>query len=374
MNRSPALSTSLLQHAARRQLRLSALLLLVLAVVAACGVTPTGQTNQGPASLPTIVSQSAIVCESPARPAPAGGCVVQDAATGISLRVTNAYADVTSTVVQLETANTAGYPLAIIWGPQLALPSGRTFQVAGGSSGAATSLTVYDPVPPADFAPLVHFVTTAHFMLPQYFGMNPPTAPPAPPWLKELDRITLSVPFALAPARSGSSTYQQAPIVKQGIGVQVQWLQVSPARTAFYGPAGGASIELLFSGLPADLELLSFLRLESQNSIGGTRGDYGPGRVELQIPGMSVSTPAFTVLQNPPWPHDSQVQSVDPTVGATGTVQVEVSYQGGGIPTGQPATVSISQIQLLTGGIDGNTGAPPTLPTYQITLPLTSVP
>ncbi len=374
MNRSPALSTSLFQHAARRPLRLSALFLLVLAAAAACGVPPTGQTNQGPASLPTIVSQSAMVCESSAHSAAAGGCVVQDAATGISLRVANAYADVTSTVVQLETANTAGYPLAI-WEPQLALPSGRTFQAAGGTLGYPTSLTVYDPVPPADFAPLVHFVTTAHFMVPRSLGMNPPTAPPAPPWLKDLDRIAVSVPFALAPARSGGYTYQQAPIVKQGIGVQVQWLQISPAHTAFYGPAGGASIELLFSGLPADMELLSFIRLESQNSIGGgTQGDYGPGRVELQIPGMSVSTPAFTVLQNPPWPHDSQMRSVDPTVGAAGTVQLEVSYQGSGVPTGQPATVSISQIQLLTGGIDGNTGTPPTLPTYQITLPLTPLP
>jgi len=371
MNRSPALSTSLLPYAARRPLRLSALFLLVLTAAAACGVRPTRQTNQGPASEPTIVSQSDIVCESPAHPAPAGGCVVQDAATGISLRVANAYADVTSTVVQLETTNTAGYLLAIIWGPQLALPSGRTFQAAGGESGALHSLTIYEPVPPSDYAPLVHFVTTAHFMLPVYNGMNPPTAPPAPPWLiNDLDRITVSVPFALAPARSGGSTYQQAPIVKQGIGVQVLWLQISPARTAFYGPAGGASIELVFSGLPADMELLSFIRLQSQISMGGlTQGDNGPGLVRLQIPGMSVSTPAFTVLQNPP-----SHGSVDATVGAAGTVQLEVSYQGSGVPTGQPATVSISQIQLLSGGIDGNSGITPTLPAYQITLPLTPLP
>lgn len=370
MNRSPALSTPLLQHTARRPLRRSALFLLVLVAAAACGVRPTGQTTQGPIRLPTIVSHSAMVCESPAHPAATGGCVVQDAATGISLRVTNAYADATSTVVQLETTNTASYPLAIR-DPHLALPSGRTFQVAGGYLSAPTSFTIYDPVPPADFAPLVHVVTTAHFTLPVSHGMNPPTAPPAPPWLKALDRIAVSVPFALAPVRSGGYTYHQAPIVKRGIGVQVQWLQVSPAGTAFYGPAGGASVELLFSGLPADMELLSFIRLKSQNSIeGGAEGDYGPGLVELHIPGMTVSTPAFTVLQNPPWPHGSQLRSVDPTVGAAGTVQLEMSYQGSGVPTGQPATVSISQIQLLTGGIDGNTGIPPTLPLYQITLPL----
>ncbi len=112
------------------------------------------------------------------------------------------------------------------------------------------------------------------------------------------------------------------------------------------------------------MELLSFIRLQSQNSIaGGTGGNFGPGRIQLQIPGMSVSNPVFTILQHPLMPHDAP--SVDPTVGTAGTVQLEVSYQGSGVPTGQPATVSISQIQLLTGGIDGNTGAP-TLPTYQI--------
>jgi hypothetical protein len=360
-----------LQPAARRPRRLNALFLLVLAVTA-CSVRPTGQTNQGPTRWPPIVSHSAIVCVAPAHPSAAGGCVVQDSATGISLRVTNAYADVTSTVVQLQTANTAAYPLDISE-PQLALPSGHPFQAAGGSSGEFSSITLYEPVPPEDMGPLVHFVTTAHFMAPVYSGMSPPppTAPPAPPWLTDLDRIALSVPFALAPARSGSYTYHQSSIVKQGIGVQVQWLQIAPARSAFYGSAGGASIELRFSGLPADMELVSFMRVLAQNAIAGvTQGNSGPGLVLLHIPGMTVRLPAFTVLQSPPYPHDAQVQSGEPTVGGAGTVQVEVSYQGSGVPTGQPATVSISQIQRLTGGIDGNTGDWPTLPTYEITLPL----
>ena len=101
MNQSSAPTSSHVKHAIHWPLRLSALLLLVLAAVAACGVRPGTQTNQGPTSLPAIVSQSAMVCEAPAHSASLGGCVVQDAATGISLRVTNTYADVTSTVVQL---------------------------------------------------------------------------------------------------------------------------------------------------------------------------------------------------------------------------------------------------------------------------------
>lgn len=372
MHPTPARTTSPGRRATQWPLRLSALLLLVL-TAAACGARPSGQMTKGSATVPAIVSHSTIDCLPPARASSAGGCVVRDAATGISLRVANAYADVTTTVVQLETTNTAGYPLGI-WDSQLALPSGRTFLAAGGDSGTATSLTIYEPLPPEDFGPQVHFVVTAHFMPPTYNGLYPPTLPPAPSWLKDVGRIALSVPFALAPERSGDYMYKQAPVVKQGIGVQVEWLQVSPEHTAFYGAAGGASIELLFSGLPADMELLSFTRLESRNSIGmgsnGSQGDLGPGLVELGIPGMTVSTPAITILQNPPWPNDPGMRSVDPTVGAAGTVRVEVSYQGSGVPTGQPATLSISGIQLLTGGIDGNSGATPTLPSYQITLPL----
>lgn len=124
---------------------------------------------------------------------------MQDAATGLSLRVANAYADGTSTVIQLQTANTASYPLDIS-DSQLALQSGRTFKGAGGVSGGPVSSTIYEPVPPNDFRPLVHFVATAHFMLPEYNGFTPPTLPPAPPWLNELDHIAMSVPFALAPA------------------------------------------------------------------------------------------------------------------------------------------------------------------------------
>jgi hypothetical protein len=217
----------------------------------------------------------------------------------------------------------------------------------------------------------VHFVATAHFRVQAYWGMNPPTPPPAPPWLQDLDHIVVSVPFALTPVRSGGYTYHLAPVVSQGIAVQVQSLAFASGDTAFYGSAGGASIELHFSGLPANMELLSFLRLESQESItGATEGDSGPERVELQIPGMTVRTPAFTLLQSPAWPPDDGVPPSDPTVGPAGIVQLEVSYQGSGAPTGQPATLSISQIQLLTGGIDGNSGTPPVLPAFQITLPL----
>jgi hypothetical protein len=376
LQQSPRQTDSRPQHAARRPLRLCAMVVFVpvLVLATACGVRPSAhvsrgsQVAQGPTSLPPTGSHGTLVCLPPAQPSPAGGCIVQDAATGISLRLVNAYADVTSTVVRLETTNTPGYPLDI-WQAQLALPSGRSLMDAGGQSGGGASFTVYEPVPSEEVSPLVHLVATAHFRVRASWGLTRPPLPPAPSWLSALPQLALSLPFALTPVRSGGYLYHQAPIVEHGIAVQVQSLAFASGDTAFYGSAGGASIELLVSGLPADIELLSFIRLESRESItGATEGDLGPGLLDLLIPGMTVSTPMITILQSPAWPNDSGVPSVDPTVGAAGTVHLEVSYQGGGVPSGQPAVLTISQIQLLTGGIDGNTGTPPTLPMYQITL------
>ena len=117
--------------------------------------------------------------------------------------------------------------------------------------------------------------------------------------------------------------------------------------------------------------MLSFIRLESQEHFGASQGgDYGPGLIDLQIPGMSVSTPAFTILQDPMWPQNGNETSEEPLVGTAATVQLEVSFQGSGKPSGKPATLSISGIQFLTGGSDGTSGNTPVLPFYQITLPM----
>ena len=93
-------------------------------------------------------------------------------------------------------------------------------------------------------APGVEIIATTSYSLPVYNGMYPPTMSPAPPWLNHLDRISVRVPFTISPPRLGGYTYHQPPVVKQGIGVQVQMLDYSPAHSAFYGMAGGARIEL----------------------------------------------------------------------------------------------------------------------------------
>ncbi|MGO8947311.1 MAG: hypothetical protein ACLQUY_06545 [Ktedonobacterales bacterium] len=354
-----------LRDTIRWQARVIVPMLLVLVATASCGAGPSSNRT------------TRIYCALPSHPSAQGGCITQDPATGISLRVSNAYADATSTVVKLEIANTAGFPLSIE-DPKLALLPGGALQsgggeitdVTGGGSTSSTALLVYVPVPAADFGQMVQFVASCGFSGVLSSGRLPPTSPPAPPWLGQIGHLILSVPFELSPVRSGDYSYHQAPVIKQGIGVRVLSLQYSSTHTVFYGTAGGASIELIFSGLPADLDLLSFVRLESNEGFGlGEEGDYGPGLLVLHIPGMTISTPAFTVLQPPQW--QRYLQLINPTVGSSGTVELEVSYQGTGKPTGEPATLSISKIQFLTGGIDGNSGNVPVLPSYQITLPMT---
>lgn len=358
-------------------LRLPAVFVLTLAAVLAltacggAGAQLAPQVTATPMSVGITGTSNGLGCVAPAQPSPAGGCVTLDSATGISLRVTDAYADVTGTVIRLQTSNTARYPLGLDEA-QLALTSGRLLQPGnGGTSGGDASLAFFEPLPAQDFAPRVELVASDGFMEPITHGLYPPTLPPAPPWAAHLDQITLRVPFVISPEQSSFHAYQQAPTVKQGIGVQAQSLDISPSHAAFYGAAGGARVELRFSGLPSDLELLSFIRVVSERTVdGGTMGDYGPGLIALDIPGMTVDTPVMTLLQSPMWPSGGSAPSTEPTVGSAGVVQFEVCFLGSGVPSGQPATLTISGIQRLTGGIDGNSGVVPTLPSYQFTLPL----
>jgi hypothetical protein len=298
------------------------------------------------------------------------------------VRLTDAYADVTGTLVHLVTSNTYNYPLGA--GGRLSLASGYVLkETIGGYSGGSDVLIVDEPLSPQDFSPNVEIIASVGFSPPVYMGFYPPTMPPAPPWLNDLDHVTIRVPFTINPPRLGGFIYHQTPTVKQGIGVQVQSLDYSPAHSSCLGEAGGARIEVRFTGLPADLELLSFIRVESRRySIAsscdgggtGSSGNLGSGRFALTIPGMSLGIPVMTLLQSPAWPTDSNEPSSEPTVGSAGTVELEVAFPGSGTPTGQPATLTISDIQALINNPAAsqniNTPNVPTLPTYQITLPL----
>lgn len=353
-----------------RPVLLSALLILA-ATLSGCATGAISRQIPGGSSSSAIQMSGPIGCVAPSKPSPAGGCVVTDAKTGISLRVADAYADVTGTIVRLATTNTYNYPLSVSQA-QLALPSGYILKDGnGGMSGGAFALIADEPLPPQEMKLPVHLIATARFAPPTYNGMFPPTLPPAPPWLNTIYNIPLSLTFTINPARSGSYTFHQAPTVAQGIGVQVESLDTSPAHTAFFGQAGGARIRLRFTGLPKDMELLSFILVASQRTInGGTGGDNGPGLVQLHIPGMSVGAPAGTFLLSPEWPATSQGPSTAPTVGAAGTVEFEAVYLGSGTPTGEPATLAISDIRLLTGGEDATSTSTAQLPSYQFTLPL----
>ena len=122
MNLSSAPVSLCLERAAPRRPG-SVALFLVMVAATACSTrsaSSVSQATQLPATqLPTstaivaptatpidwngaIVWNGAIGCMASSRPSSAGGCVVQDAASGISLRVSQGYANVTNTVLQLD--------------------------------------------------------------------------------------------------------------------------------------------------------------------------------------------------------------------------------------------------------------------------------
>ena len=159
-NHRPSPTGRGLLQAVERRARMGLLLILMLAALAACGLGTNASAPPTPTAIP---SQGGFVCLPPARTSVAGGCEVEDAATRIFLRVANAYADATGTVMQLQTTNTAGYPLDI-GASLLALQSGQDLASAGGTSGNAAATTIYEPLPPDDFGPQIHLVATAHFI------------------------------------------------------------------------------------------------------------------------------------------------------------------------------------------------------------------
>jgi hypothetical protein len=357
----------------------------VLLVGASLAISACGHLTSDipPASALTPVPSGNIGCLAPSRPASAGGCVTTDAATGISVRVAHAYADVTGTLVHLVSSNTYHYPLML--NGRLSLKSGYVLQGRiGGYSTANDTVIGDEPLPTRDIAPNVEIVATATFGPPISSGWSQPTYSLIPPWVNRVNDITIRVPFAISPLRAGGFNYHLAPTVEQGIGVQVQSLDYSPAQTSCFGQMGGARVEVRFTGLPADLELLSFILVESRSPVydskscgtgNGSAGDNGPGTFTLTIPGMSLGIPNMTLLQSPKFVTTGNEPSSGPTVGAAGIVEYEVAFPGTGAPTGQPAMLAISDIQALTGGLDGASpsvreGNAPTLPTYHITLPM----
>src|SRR5262245_20578099 len=173
MKLSVVLISPSLRWAAMRPPRAAALF-LVMVVATACdarSASSVSQATQLPATqLPTstpiaaatataidwngaIVWSGAIGCMAPSRPSSAGGCVVEDVASGIALRVSNAYANVTNTVLQLDVTEPEAVQVQCIGineDPKTRRPSGQLLHGIDGYYGGPSALLADEPLPAED--------------------------------------------------------------------------------------------------------------------------------------------------------------------------------------------------------------------------------
>jgi hypothetical protein len=168
MKRVWALAGARVKRTGWRSLRLVALAVIILAVVA-CGHLTTSLDGQDQGNGVATGVSGNMTCLAPSRPSPTGGCVTTNSATGISMRVAGAYADVTGTVVKLIAANTYNYPLSL--DGRLALRSGYVLQAAIGDYMSWPDTVIVDePLPPQDFAPRVALIASASFSEMPFWG------------------------------------------------------------------------------------------------------------------------------------------------------------------------------------------------------------
>src|SRR5262249_54821122 len=151
------------------------------------------RASSGPTNTPTTTWNGAIGCVSPSQPSPAGGCIVQDATTGISLRVAQAEADVTSTVIRLEAVRGGSESVRIEVLHLTRQPAGKVLQQVAGYYSGHDSLLAFEPLPADAFGqpmPLVAAADLEPILEPSASGGTPTVSAPS-----------MSVPFALRPVR-----------------------------------------------------------------------------------------------------------------------------------------------------------------------------
>jgi hypothetical protein len=156
----------------------------------------------------------------------------------------------------------------------------------------------------------------------------------------------------LNPAAGNAYTYHAPAVVHQGIGMQLQSLEVAPANQ-IGAKDGGVRIMLAITGLPANTLIQSFYGWYpySNPPLHGspaysvppcTSVQPNPTRALLTIPGFAVHAGNTGISFPIPFSSDSMQ-----TVGDGGTVQIELLYPGQGTPDGTVGILVISNLQLL---------------------------
>ncbi len=225
----------------------------------------------------------------------------------------------------------------------------------------------YFPLSPAQLAQPVHLVLTVHHVT---------------IWTNQKPRTVAShkvgvwkLPFAVNPVAGTIYHLPSSTVSNQGIGIQLQTLEVAPPSQTALGQ-GGIRIMLLMTGLPPHTLLQSFSGWQAAlDAITATRGNCPPHTscsqqadvsAVLQLPGFMVQTQGANGIS---LPLASQSQTAVQMVGATGTMQLELLYQGQGTPAQGTGTLTISNFKVFLAGSPQPVVAA-TLPPWQLAIPV----
>ena len=301
---------------------------------------------------------------------------------GVTLQIVSAYADPLGTAVQVAISGTnQQLHFPELQDPTLTLTdsAGKSFTFTTAMTGGQGGYFGVDPrnqVARFDYLPLpmqqlqgplqaifvVHTLTLAT-------GVKPPsTLPPLTGTWKSA--------FTVNPLAGKSYTYAVFAVVHQGIGMQVQSLEIASPNQMGVAPTGGVRLMLIITGLPANTLIQSFYGWYPYATPPGHSSpvcpvppchvtQLNPPRALLTIPGFAVHAGNNGISF--PVPLSSDETQTD---GNGGTVQVELLYPGQGTPDGSMGALTITNLQLLMA--NGNqTGPKETLlSTWTLEMPL----
>lgn len=320
-------------------------------------------------------SQTANISTNPLKPGLIGN-TLPSIDQGITVQVLYVYADPISTTVQAAISGVQLFDPSLL-DPTLTDNKGHSFAFDAAGS-------IYTDTDPTNVTGIFKFLPLPTSMLHQALRLTfsahnitsvnkkPPVA--AGDATKKGD---WSIPFTVNPVAGITHQLHLSAIFNQGIGVQIQSIEIAPTTQTNMGQQGGIRILLTVSGLPSEMLLQSFYGWQPTDSPNPTtRGgalcttvstciQSVPTSAVLTFPGFTANTQGRNGITVP---LDSQFQSQAQTIGPSGTIQVELLYPGQGIPSGT-GTLTVANLHVLVSG-SVQPSIKSTLPPWHLTLPL----
>ncbi len=280
----------------------------------------------------------------------------------ITLQVVSAYADPLGTEIQvLITGTNPQINQPILNDPTLILTdsAGRSFTFASPSfafgEGGYQFANAHYGIGTLNYLPMpiqqLHTSLQATFVAHSITLVTGTKQPPVLPLLAGTWKST----FTLNPVAGKMYTFHTQTVIHQGIGMQLQSLELAPANHTQMDSSGGIRIILTIIGLPANT-----LVQDIGGWVSSAYPSITPGGINcpvaspmcnhpLNLTRVALTLPGFKnyAVNSVAFPYISQGLSTQQTVGASGMAQVELLYPGVGTPNGTKGILDISNVQIM---------------------------